>query len=64
MTTPAIPIQLSKRFYQSGSQWIKMDVSEQFGKVGIFFTYNGFIAILEKMAMSAVAAVIVNRIAG
>ena len=41
-----------------------MDVSDQFGKVGVFFTYNGFIAILEKMAMPAVAAVIVNRIAG
>jgi hypothetical protein len=39
-----------------------MDIANQFQQIGIFLTQNRFIAVLKKIAMSAVPAVVSNGI--
>jgi hypothetical protein len=34
MITPVISVQLGKRFHQLGSQWIQMNISDQFLEIG------------------------------
>jgi hypothetical protein len=47
MTAPLIIVEFGKGFNLFASQWIQMNVSDQFLEIGFFFTYNRFIPILK-----------------
>ncbi len=64
MSRPCIPAQLSHPLDYTGPQWIKMDVPGKFQKIGIIFTYNGFVPVLKKMSITLVPPIKVYYIAG
>ena len=41
-----------------------MDIPDQFLQIAIFLAYDGFVSVLEKLAMAPVPSVIGYRIAG
>jgi hypothetical protein len=51
MTGPWVSIKCLEISYQSGAQRIKVKVAYEFQKVGILFHDNGFVPILEEVAM-------------
>lgn len=64
MTTPGITIQLGQVFDQSGSEWIEMNVADQFKQVSILFADDGFVTVLEYMAATVMAVVETDGVAG
>lgn len=57
MPAPWIPIQFLEIFYQAGSQWIEMDIADQFQEVRGFFADDGFVSVLKQMTCPLVPLV-------
>ena len=64
MAAPKIPFQVPYVLNQSGSEGIQVDVPNEFLEINVFITDDRFKAILEEMAMAAMAKVIADGIAG
>jgi len=64
MTCPRIFIEGLQIFDHFCSQWIQMDVSNQFQEIRIFFTNHRFISILKEMAAAFVSFVKRDGISG
>jgi hypothetical protein len=63
MTTPAIPLEFRHVRYQIDSERIQVNVSHKLSKIRILITYYRFVAVLEKMTVAMMTAVICDCIA-
>ena len=61
MTTPAIPLEFRHVLYQLDSERIQVNVSHKLLKIRILVTYYRFVAVLEKMTVAVMTAVICGR---
>jgi hypothetical protein len=50
MATPTVVIELFKGLHDSGAEWIQVDIADQFHEIGVFFTDNRGVAVLEEVA--------------
>lgn len=57
MAAPREVIQLLEVFRQTGSQWIQVDIPDQFLEIRLFLTQNGFVAILKKLPVTLVFSI-------
>ncbi len=49
MAAPRIVIEFTYIIRHTGPYWIEVDITDQFEEVGLFFAYDGFIPVLEKV---------------
>ncbi len=47
MTGPRIHIELFEILDQASSQWVQVDVTDQFQKIRILFADDGFVTVLK-----------------
>ena len=64
MAGPRVPIQLVNGPHDLRSNGIEMNVPDQFQKIGVFLTEDGFVAVLVEIAGAMMAVIEVNSIAG
>jgi hypothetical protein len=64
MPTVRITIQSIQIIHDLCPQGIQMDIPDQFLQIGIFLAYDGFVSILEKLAMTLVPSIVGHCIAG
>ena len=64
MPAEAVRLQFLQRGHQSGPQWIEMDIADQFQKIRLLLAKDRFVPILEKVSMTAVAAVEADPVSG
>ena len=43
---------------------VEMDVAHQLGKITVAVAYDGFVTVLKKMPMPAMAQIVAHRVAG
>jgi len=63
VATPGIVIQFVQPSYQTSPEWIKVDISDQFQKVGIALTNYGFVPVLKKVTAAAVTKIKIDGVA-
>ena len=64
MTAPRVMEQFLQLADHSGSQWIEMDIADQFQKIRLLFADNRFIAVLKQMPIPKVTAIVEDCVAG
>ena len=64
VASPGVFVEFFYVLYQFCSQGIKVDVTNEFQQIRIFFTDNGFVSVLEKVAQALVSFVESHSIAG
>lgn len=60
---PGVSIKPPQALHRLRSQRIEMDVANQFPKIGIFFTHDGFVSVLKQMAVAFMPDILGDRIA-
>jgi hypothetical protein len=63
MTAPRIAIQFVHPSYQTSPERIKVDISDQFQKIKIALTNDGFVPVLKKVTASAVTKIKIDSVA-
>ncbi|OGU18905.1 MAG: hypothetical protein A2X85_00665 [Geobacteraceae bacterium GWF2_54_21] len=64
MTAPRKAFKLFKIFDETCSQWVQVDVADQFKQVWLFFADNRLVTVLKQMAGTSMAPVERDGIAG
>jgi hypothetical protein len=59
----AISVQFAEGFYHACPEGIKMYIADQFCKIGIFITDDGWVSILKQIPMAFVPIIILRGVA-
>lgn len=62
MAAPTVFFKLVKRLYKLCSQGVQMNITDRFLKISVFFTDDRFVAVLKKMAMAKMSAIVENHL--
>ena len=62
MTTPWVAVKLFKGLHRIGFQGIEMNIANQFQEVGLFFTKDRLVAVLEEVSYPAVPPIEIDRV--
>lgn len=64
VATPLVVFECLQIRYQTGALWIKVDIANQFKKVGLLFAENRLVTVLEKMSRALIFAIEIDGITG